>query len=153
MGYPSRISRTALGPIYEDRRPVKDPTREVGRTWVNLVSWQVAGGSVVGPLAKVFVESDGETRWASEAWDPNGDSAPTTTRVSPGVYQVVYAASYPDDEGTLITTALKGAAAFPQTTSDRRAVALVAGDGRTIDVTVRDDAGAVIDCPFLLEVS
>ena len=152
MGFPSRISRTALGAVMVDRRPIKDPTRELGARWVNLVSWQVAGAGVVVPTAKVLVDSTGALLWAAESWDADGNYAPTCSRVSTGVYQVVYAVEYPDDEGTLITTNLRAAKVTSQSTSIRHPAQLVAGDARTVDITIRDSAGAVIDCPFLLEV-
>lgn len=154
-GFPVRISRSSLGPTPVDRAPVVDPERQLGASTGDLIMWQLAGVNVAGDLAWCSVDSTGAFVDGGEAWDPDDDQAdPVCSRLSQGIYSVVYDATYPDREGVARTVALRAAFATPQTeTRGIGAVAKVQADGRTVIVTVFTTAdGSYTDESFALSV-
>lgn len=89
-GYPNKITRQNLGPVYADAVKPTNPETELTAATVNLMAWQVAGMN--GPAAKAFfyVTISGTTlatvsQWM--AWDPNQSlPAMAWVRSGAGVY-------------------------------------------------------------------
>jgi len=148
-GFPTRISRTALGPKLQDRKPVVHPNKEVGKAALNLAFAQLAGCNVVSPLAWVMFESDGTVQAHAEAWDPNKSTVgPTVTKTGPGVYEIEYETTYPDDDGVDVAISLSGALAMPQTAALRHAVAEANGPN-LVTVRTYNSGGAAGDTDCL----
>ncbi len=102
MGWPTRISRSALGPQFQERTKVSDPSKEVGQAFFNLSCWQLAGAGLMVPKAWALFHWTGAAivlDASAEAWDPESGVVPTVTRTSAGIYVVTYAATYPDENG------------------------------------------------------
>jgi hypothetical protein len=133
-----------------NRFPVRNPQHELdGPTIGDLIMWQIAGMGVVSPVTFALLTiaaGPSLTLTASgEAWDPDAGSIPTIAYVGVGTYTVQYATTYPDKDAITQTTNLLFATALLQTLSDFRATAKVQADKRTIDVRVRNAAGALAD--------
>jgi len=109
-GFPNRPSRTAFGPIYENARPTRSPTKNAGATAFNLSFFQAAGSGLMVPKAwfvgEIVAGPDVALAQRAESWNPNGettgDFAPhTLTYNSVGQYSFEYALQVPDDDGNL----------------------------------------------------
>lgn len=153
-GFPTRISRTALGPTKANAKTgVIHPAKYIGATETELAYWQVAGLSVSAPRAWALVTWDGASAVSltasGEAWDPNSASAPTVARSSAGVYTVTYAATYPDETATEVSTNLLAAAVSPRGTTARIPTWEIAS-ARIVTVYLFDAAGSAADGSFLL---
>ena len=148
-GFPTRPTRRAFGPTRQDDGVTSDDAKYVGAVHFNLDFWQVAGMGVVAARAACFIDLAAGTpviAWHTEAWDPDAeDAAPTLNHPGVGEFQLVYAASYPDEKGTAVATAVKGALAIAQSLTDFRTAQKIAADGITVDLRLRDSAGAVHD--------
>lgn len=153
-GFPVRISRSSLGPTPVDRAPVVDPERQLAAATGDLIMWQLAGVNVAGDIAWCVVDSTGAFVDGGEAWDPDDDQPdPACSRLSQGIYSVVYDATYPDREGSDRTIALRAGFVTPQTeTRGAIGVAKVQADGRTVIVTICDASNSHIDVDFALAV-
>lgn len=154
-GFPTRPSRAAFGPVYVNRSPIRQPSRDVGADALNLLAWQTAGLGVVGERAWALLNWDGTTLTlaaSGECWDASGLVVPAISRISAGVYVVTYEATYPDEIGAVVSTNLVAAEAFAQATADLRTQATVNSDHRTVNVRVRDAAGTATDITVLLKV-
>ena len=102
MGFPTRISRDAFGPIPEDTKPVVNPKRQLSAGIGNLMMWQIAGSGLMVPTARmIFTVAAGVLTLAqhTEAFQPNAGAAPNTARTGAGVYTFSFLANYPDEEG------------------------------------------------------
>jgi hypothetical protein len=152
-GWPTRLSRSALGPTPQDRKPVTDPNKQLGAGIADLLFWQAAGINVVSDKAWVLLASSAASILAhSEAWNPNGGTPPGFSRTSAGLYVVTYAATVADKDGNAVAPAIVAGKAYPQGLVALIAVASVAGDGRTVTITITDHAGTATDAAVLLEV-
>lgn len=113
-GYPTLITRAALGPTYKDERPVENPETDLGARALNLAFWQLSGVQMAAPRALLIAEwnttsSAFDLSRQGEAWSPQSTSAPTLARSAAGKYSYTFAASYPDVDGTEVSTVLHGA--------------------------------------------
>ena len=119
-GFPTRPSRAAFGPKWQNRGPVRRPEQDVGAAAMNLLCWQAAGAGVAGALAWALLRWDGATlslAASGEAWDSDGLVVPAVVRASAGVYVVTYAATYPDADAVAVATSLRGGHATAQATA------------------------------------
>ena len=119
MGFPTRHSRTALGPKRKDIAPAPyGPEYVFAADAINTTLWQVAGLNQTGFLARTQFQtaaSNPPLEWSYEAWNPDqNQAAPVIDRTSAGVYTVTYPASAPDENGIAVTISLRGAAALLQ---------------------------------------
>lgn len=154
MGWPTRISRSALGPRpLKNRYPVRDHERELGAELVGLAWWQLAGLNVVGERAWALVRgADGQLLDSGEVWDPDALVVPTTSRTSTGIYVVEYAATYPDDQGNAITLDLRAAEAAPQTATPNTVATCNVSSSRIVTVRVTlANTGALVDADVLVK--
>jgi hypothetical protein len=122
-GFPTRISRTSLGPELENERPVKDPTREIGAGAFNLEWWQSSGMNRTAPQAVFLcsVDSAGTTvtvDYQGLAFDPNDGVSPITfTYKQVGYYTFAFASQYPDETGSNISLSIEGGMVVPTGTN------------------------------------
>lgn len=115
-GFPSRISRDALGPQRVNRRPVVNPNSEIGQEHFNLAFYQLAGLNMSSPIAWASIAAAGTVLAHAEAWDPNKEtSGPVVTKTATGRYTIAYEASYPDQDGQDVAVGFFGAMVTPQT--------------------------------------
>jgi len=129
-GFPTRPTRATFGPPLENRRPVRNPRRELDASLASLAFWQVAGLGVVAPIAWVLCAKSGDLGDEvtvvshAEAWNPDGAlPGPEVERTAGGIYLVEYAASYPDADGADTLLELLFGAAAPQPTGEIGAAA------------------------------
>ncbi len=140
-GYPNKITRQNLGPIYVDAVKPTNPTSELTAATFNLMAWQVAGMN--GPAARAFfyVTISGTTLTTANqwmVWDPN-QALPLMmfTRSSAGVYTWALpnggfgVGIYPDATGASVTAGLLCALGAVQGTTNLNLVADVNLDGVT----------------------
>jgi hypothetical protein len=152
-GFPTRISRSALGPVRRNRNAIIKPDECATAETFNLLLWQLAGMNATAPIAWVLGGADG-TRFASaEAWNPDGDDTlrPTISRSSAGVYVVTYAATYPDMDGAARPLVLLAGAVAPQG-STAGMIGICGFASNTITVKTTTHAGVAADTSFLLTV-
>lgn len=121
-GFPIRPTRGSFGPKPQNRRPTRNPEREMDADLGDLLFWQTAGNSIMVPLAWVLCEPDDGGDLAvsahAEAWNPNGGlAAPDLEQVSAGVYDITYANQYPDKDGAMRALNLAWAIGAPQVLS------------------------------------
>lgn len=156
-GFPTRISRSALGQAKTNARPVKDASKELVAGEWNLMRWTLGGLAGTGAQAWLFATFTGPTTIAvtahREAWDPDADdAAPTISRTSDGLYVVTYAATYTDEAGTAVATQLYGGDVSPSATTNLNGVASIASS-RIVTVSIFTANSAVAtDSSFLLVV-
>lgn len=155
-GFPTRTSRTAFGPTKLNASTgVVHPAYHQAAGETNLAYWQLSGLTVGGCRAWALVTWDGATSVsltaAGEAWDPNSASAPTVARSATGVYTVTYAATYPDETDSAVSTALLGAIVSPMASSSRHATWTISSS-RIVNVFMWDAAGSAADASFLVSV-
>lgn len=121
MGFPTRIARSSFGPRLVNKWPVVDPKHDIGDHTFNLLFHQVAGMNAVSARGLLFVDVNASTgaiatTYQGLAWDPDGLLPKIVwTRSSAGVYLwSLPEASYPDENGILITVEILGALPIPQ---------------------------------------
>lgn len=153
-GFPTRTTRAAFGPTKRNLSAgLMSPEYYQGASEIELSHWQVSGMSLAVCRAWALVTWDGATSMSltssGEAWDPRAEAVPTVARTSAGVYTVTYAASYNDETGTAVSTALLAASATPQSNSARHATCTISSS-RIINVFVWDAAGSAADASFLV---
>mgnify|MGYP000882923434 CR=1 FL=1 len=156
-GFPTRLTRAAFGPTKRNLSAgLISPEYYQGANEVELSHWQVSGMSLAIHRAWALVTWDGADGATSvsltasgEAWDPRAQYVPTVARTSAGVYTVTYAASYPDETATEVSTALLAASATPQSSSARHATCTISSS-RIVNVFVWDAAGIAADASFLV---
>lgn len=154
-GFPTRVSRAAFGPAFENKRSVVNVNKELGKDTVELFAWQVSGMNVVSPIAFATVIYDGANYVLDvneEAWDPNGSgAAPVLSRAAAGNFRLTYLASYTDNAGNTVTTNLRAAKVVPNVTTDIVGVAEVQSDKRVIEIRLRNGSTrALTDAPFAI---
>ena len=112
-GFPTRPTRAAFGPTRKDDGVAPDDARYYGAGHINLDLWQGAGMGIVVPRAVAFINLNGAApalAWDTKAWDPNlVAAAPVFSRQAQGQFRLLYLATYPDETGAAMATALKGA--------------------------------------------
>jgi hypothetical protein len=150
MGFPSRISRSALGPKLRNRHKVRDESYEIASPRFELAWWQTAGLSNVCDLAWAHVLSNATLAASGEAWDSESLYVPSIGHPSTGTYTLTYAATYPDETETLIVPDFRAAFVTPQGSTDRHAHAAVAG--LVVTVYMRSAAGALVDGDFVVGI-
>ena len=155
-GFPGRMGRLALGPLtLRARRATKYPDAELDPTVVELLFWQVGAVSNVAHQAGCVVTGAGDIvrAWATWAGVTAALAEPTVERAGAGRYTATYAASYLDQTGASIVTALVAAKVTPQTLTKLDVSQIVEPDGRTVTIQIDNLAGAPTDADFLLEVT
>ncbi|AUX31917.1 MULTISPECIES: hypothetical protein [Sorangium] len=153
-GWPTRISRSALGPTYTNQRPVARPDQQVGAKVLNLDFWTVAGLAGVGPQAFAVVNGGAGSFIArNETWNASGTAAiPAATRTGAGNYTITYPATVLDETGQSVAINLYGALVVPQTTSASLFGTALATSPNVIGVRIRNTSGTLTDSNFLLLV-
>ena len=155
-GFPNKITRQNLGPVYADAVKPTNPESELTAATFNLVAWQVAGMN--GPASRAFfyVTISGSVLTTANqwmAWDPN-QVLPIMTwvRSSAGVYTWALpnggsgVGIYPDANGALVAVGLLAALGAVQGTTNLNLVADVNPDGKTGTVNVFNaSSGAAAD--------
>lgn len=110
-GFPTRASRSSLGPTYENEAPVTDPTREIDASVYNINFWQVAGISQTSPIVVIKATVSGgvvTTQEQALAWDPNsGISKISFVYEAAGIYSFAFSSQYPDERGTNVSLTLR----------------------------------------------
>lgn len=163
-GYPTRIIRSTFGPTLEDEYPVQNPRTQIPATAFNTLFHQLAGLNVSSlTRAVVVAEFTGGvlvTRYQAEAWNPEGGQAhPVLARVGAGDYTLTFAASYLDEQGIVVPTALTAPKASAHPVVAAWGDVAIAGayldavNPLVVHVKIFDAAtGNPLDAPFVLEV-
>lgn len=155
-GFPDTPNRTAFGPTFQDKRPVVDPTKELGSQVFNLMAWQMAGAGIVCPRAMIIYDgSTPATTYQALAWDPNGLLGNISiTKQGTGEYDVDFASTYTDQNGTAVSFSVRGAMAFGQDApSQVQAVVTIGEDSpQQVTVYVGNQAGTPQDATVLILV-
>jgi hypothetical protein len=116
-GFPTRASRAALGPTYQNEKEVTDPQREIGALVANLNFWQVAGLSQVTPRIVIKASVSGgviTNNFQAMAFDPDsGVSAISFVYEKVGHYSFAFASQYPDELGVNQNLSLIAGIAMP----------------------------------------
>jgi hypothetical protein len=169
MSFPTRVTRSALGPRFRDVYPVENPETDVGAEQFNAAFDQLAGLNVVAPRVALIATWNGsafDVRHQAEAWNPDGGQAhPALARAGVGRYTYTFAASYLDADGNTVATSLLacrlsvfGVPAADASSTDpyasrRTPMAWVdPGNPLVVKIAIFSSAGAVVDEPFWLEV-
>jgi hypothetical protein len=138
----------------ETALPVTDRRKQLTAEMMNLLLWQAAGIGRTGPKATILFDptSTGTIVWQELAWDPNRKLAKIAfSKVSTGIYQFSFAASYPDQRG--VATPYTPRICLPQI-QGTSVGAQVFSDvvGQDVNILVLDDGGSPIDRTILLVV-
>lgn len=113
-GFPNRPGRDDFGATMEDALLVENPKQDISAFIFNLSFWQLAGLSRVSPRAVIAFTVDAVPAvdgvpFQALAWDPEALlPALVIVRTGVGIYQIPFAATYPDETGTQRATALIG---------------------------------------------
>lgn len=161
-GFPTRFSRTQLGPKFRDNYPVENPETDIGAQQFNAAFWQVAGINLIVPrvsLIAVWGGSSFTINHQAEAWNPdNAQAHPVLARTSAGVYTYTFASTYTDEDGVAISLALLSARVTVHkalTAFADRVVGFVWKDGSNpLILQIRlwkETDGTAVDEPFWLE--
>jgi hypothetical protein len=131
---------------------VRDPSRELdGETVGKLMLWQIAGAGVVAAKAWALMTYDASgvptLTESAEAWDANGAVVPTVVDVGVGEVRLEYASTYPDQNGTAVTTNFSGAVPSVLRIGAGTLVpqAEVNANGKHIDIEIRNLSDALTD--------
>jgi hypothetical protein len=119
-GFPTRFSRSSLGPRPENKRLVKSAKRELGADVGDMILHGVAAGGVMLPLAfaSAYKAEQPGGVWpvgplvlhaSGEAWDPDGAFVPTFSRSGTGLFTVEYPATTLDKDGIEVPIVFRGA--------------------------------------------
>lgn len=164
--FPTRVTRSQLGPQFRDVYPVENPETDFGAGQLNTLCDQAAGANVIVPRAALVASWNGSTFdvfHQAEAWNTdNSQPHPALARSAVGRYTYLFAATYLDGEGNVITTALPAARAEsfrvpvdeanPYASRITRLVWKDPANPLNIKLAFFDSAGTAIDVPFWLEV-
>lgn len=164
--FPTRITRSQLGPQLRDVYPVENPETDIGHDSFNAAFDQIAGCNVIVPRAALVASWNGsafDILHQAEAWNTDANQPrPTLARSATGRYTYLFAASYLDSEGNAITTALPACRAEPfrvpvdeanpYASRISRLVWKDPANPLNIKLAFFDSAGTAIDVPFWLEV-
>lgn len=159
-GFPARPGRSAFGPTYLNRYPVRDNTRQLDATVINLAMWQLAGAGRCAPLGVIHYDGSADTVTAyAFAFDPNGqltveddpDADVRVEKLGTGTYRVTFAATYQDQRGESVT--FVPAAVVPVVQDGASQVAaLAAVDGQVATIEIRDENNALLDGELFIRV-
>jgi hypothetical protein len=151
-GWPQKITRAALGPIYENASKVTNPKKNLDAGILNLLAWQVAGLNGTAPRGLVRCTLSGTVVTVTHqwfAWDPDGALAKMAwTRSSTGVFTWTLpgTGSYADANGISVPAGLIGCSPIYQGTANNQLVADVNVDGISGTMNAYDaDAGGAVD--------
>jgi hypothetical protein len=160
--FPTRFLRSLLGPKFVDTIPVENPETDIGARQFNAAFHAIAGMNLVVPRAVVIATYTGgafSIAHQAEAWNPEGSQArPTLARGAAGEYTYTFAASYADQEGASVATALTAARVTCHRDLSSYSQRIVGHAWRdavnplVVNVRIWDAAGAGADHPFWLEV-
>lgn len=161
-GFPTRPSRLAFGPlVYSNRFAPQEPNKEVDAKIFNLDYWQVAGCGVMSwrTFAAISVDGAGAVSLSAsaEAWDSEAAVVPALSKEAVGHYRLTYDATYPDEVGAAIATALIDAWSRVRLTAAAAVFyesrCQVLASGREIDVFVQPVGGGALVDPVSQVVS
>jgi hypothetical protein len=151
-GWPLKLTRAALGPLYENVSKIVNPKKQLDAAIINPLMWQVAGmnGTAARGLVRCTMAGTVVTvthQWF--AWDPDQSLVKMTfTRSSAGVWTWALpgTGAYPDANSVSRPADLIGAVPFFQGITNVQMVADVNVDGYTGVLRAFDaDAGTAID--------
>lgn len=157
-GFPTRPSRDAFGPTYEDERPVRNPKRELGSAIGNLMFWQLAGAGIVAPMGVIQVAVTGgvaTTVYQALAFDPKGQLALLTwINDATGQYTITFASTYPDETGTARPFAVRfgDASVIEGTADDRARVTKLTDQKLQVQLFAESGLGTRVDRDFILKL-
>lgn len=149
LGFPLRTSRAAFGPKPENSKQVRDPRKQLGADIAALLMWQAAGAGLMVPTARmVFTVTAGALALVqhTEAFMPDGGTAPVTVRTGQGVYTFVYLASYPDEQGEAKPLVFNWGGVRCEGADFRHGQVTFNPDMVSGTVRIWDDAAAAQDC-------
>lgn len=154
-GFPQRVSRKALGPIYKDRAPIlKNPEHYIGARTHNVAFSTLAGCSVISPLAWALIRfSGGNITVAAhaEAWAPDGGTAPIAVRAATGSYSLEYPGVVQDAEGNDAAIGFFAAQAIPQTSSPNTGSAFISLN-RFVGIRLYNSSATLVDGDVFVQV-
>lgn len=157
-GFPLRMTRSMLGPDPINRKPVRNPEKELDAAIAKLMFWQLGGSSLLVPLADMVCTQAGTAipvvASHVEAFRPNADGpAPTMGRTGAGVYTFAYPATHADENATAQPLALRAGIAVPLVAAFRHGQVEINIDGISGTVRFWSDAGVTpADCAKFLVV-
>lgn len=155
-GFPNRPDLASFGPDFVDTRAVRDPSRELSASVLNLMKFQVAGMGVVMARAHLrFTAVASPVLLArAEVWNPRGLSStpfqnPEITRVAQGNFEVTYNSPVTDKDGSNVALSFSHGWGFPLTPSSTTfryvQVTPLSGSANGVKVAIMDAAGALQD--------
>lgn len=132
-GFPVRPTRAAFGPKPQNRRPTRNPSREMDADVGDLLFWQTSALGLLVPVAWVLCTPDDlgdlEITQHAEAWNPNGTlPGPDLEQMGTGVYNLSFATEYADKDGQMRPTNLIWGLGAPLA---------IASNGSSLSVTVQ----------------
>jgi hypothetical protein len=136
-GYPNKITRSALGPTYQNATKIGNPKEEIDATIFNLMCWQVSGMNGTTPRAVIIGQADNATiQFVKQflSWDPNGALGPTTfARTGTGAYTWALpgTGTYSDMNGNAVAFAADFVMAFALGSTGRYLIADLDTDGNS----------------------
>ena len=163
-GFPTRLTRSALGPKFRDVYPVENPETDIGADQFNAALPHTQTYNLIVPRSVLIGAWNAGTAQLdrsheAQAWNPDkAQSNPTFARAGAGSYSYTFASTYTDETGTAIAISIIAArvTAFRQLTAytDRvNAYAFIDTlNALKVQIRLYDQAGSGIDAPFWLEV-
>lgn len=137
-GFPNRITRSSLGPSYQNAAKLGNPKQEADASVFNLLCWQAAGMNLVVPKGIVVGLDDGNGNLSvvqqGFVWDPDQQLAPMVfTKTGTGVWDWVLpgSGSYPDMNGNIVPAGILFTDPKPAASTDRIMNAMTDGDGNS----------------------
>lgn len=158
-GFPIRPPRQAFGPLQlSDRRPIVDPSKEMGAQQASLLMWQSAGLGFATPFAWALVTWDsGSSTYSVTAHgciarpDDQAAMVPTVFHLGTGYVALEWPESTTDETGSAIELQLHAALAIPQGTT-RATAAQQVPFAYSAEVNLWNDAAAPADMSFVVVV-
>lgn len=153
-GWPNRISRTSLGPVLVNPKPITDPTRQADANVFNLDFWTVGGLAQASPKAWAYFTTAGAAIQLvahAEVWNPNRNQpAPVPAYVGAGQYTVTYLDTYPDASGDEVAHGILFPVARPVNTLTN-SIGLASLAGSVVTVNLKTNPGNLLaDFAFAL---
>lgn len=159
-GFPTRPNRPAFGPTYQDARRVDDPSKQMSAQVFNLGYWQLAGCGIVVPMGKALASGSLGVSVVTVvqrfAFDPLGQLSPIVwTRTGVGVFTCQLAATYANELGAPITTALRAGMAWVADPVGLERASFrctdLGGVGRNFEAKTFNAAGSAADLDFWVQ--
>ena len=154
MGFPTRISRSIFPQWLMRSLQILKPEECLTDAQINHLAWQIIGAGLTAPLAWFTFDSIGVRLASAESWNGNASALlrPVSAKTATGIYTLTFAATYPNEKGVAVPLEIKGAKAFPQsTTANTVATPSVSGQVVTVKTTTAN-TGAAIDAACLVEI-